>query len=262
MRSMHTDTPTLLALHCSAGSPAQWNPYRAHTGGSVLWHTPPLMGYGEAGWRRGMPLSLEDEASRLLPFLKRSPEPVDIVGHSYGGAVALMLAACRPELVRSVTVYEPVLFGLLAQDASSAAHAKEVAAVADDVRLFAMRGDELLAAESFVDYWSGWSAWWRLGRERQDRIAAHMPKVAAEFRALFDARIDFSKADVMPPVRIVVGTSSPAPVRRIAEILHWQLPRASIVHLAGGDHMTPVTQPRKVMDLMLPQVRQELALAA
>jgi pimeloyl-ACP methyl ester carboxylesterase len=35
-----------------------------------------------------------------------------LVGHSYGGVVSLLAAACRPESVRSLTVIEPPAFGV------------------------------------------------------------------------------------------------------------------------------------------------------
>jgi pimeloyl-ACP methyl ester carboxylesterase len=66
--------------------------------------------------RRGFPpgaeverVDFEDEAVWLEPFL----EPVaHLVGHSYGGVIALLTAARRPELVRSLTVIEPPAFGI------------------------------------------------------------------------------------------------------------------------------------------------------
>jgi pimeloyl-ACP methyl ester carboxylesterase len=61
--------------------------------------------------RRGFPpgpdverVDFEDEAVWLEPFME--PE-AHMVGHSYGGVIALLAAARRPELVRSLTVIEP-----------------------------------------------------------------------------------------------------------------------------------------------------------
>jgi pimeloyl-ACP methyl ester carboxylesterase len=66
--------------------------------------------------RRGFPpgpdveqVDFEDEAVWLEPFL----EPhTHLAGHSYGGVIALLSAARRPELVRSLTVIEPPAFGI------------------------------------------------------------------------------------------------------------------------------------------------------
>jgi pimeloyl-ACP methyl ester carboxylesterase len=66
--------------------------------------------------RRGFPpgpdvehVDFEDEAVWLERFLVPQTH---VVGHSYGGVVALLAAARRPETVRSVTVIEPPAFGI------------------------------------------------------------------------------------------------------------------------------------------------------
>jgi pimeloyl-ACP methyl ester carboxylesterase len=65
--------------------------------------------------RRGFPpgpdvahVDFEDEAAWLEPFLEPGTH---LVGHSYGGVIALLTAARRPELIRSLTVVEPPAFG-------------------------------------------------------------------------------------------------------------------------------------------------------
>ena len=66
--------------------------------------------------RRGFPpgpeaeqVDFEDEAVWFEPFLEPGTH---VAGHSYGGVIALLLAARRPELVRSLTVIEPPAFGV------------------------------------------------------------------------------------------------------------------------------------------------------
>lgn len=66
--------------------------------------------------RRGFPpggdveyVDFEDEARWLEQFLEPGTH---VVGHSYGGVVALLAAARRPELVRSLTVVEPPAFAI------------------------------------------------------------------------------------------------------------------------------------------------------
>ena len=66
--------------------------------------------------RRGFPpgpgveyVDFEDEAVWLEPFLQPGTH---LVGHSYGGVIALLAAARRPERLRSLTVIEPPAFGV------------------------------------------------------------------------------------------------------------------------------------------------------
>ena len=49
----------------------------------------------------------------MINILSKFAAPVDIVGHSYGGALALHIARARPDLVRSLCLYEPTLFSIL-----------------------------------------------------------------------------------------------------------------------------------------------------
>src|SRR5438876_3078308 len=66
--------------------------------------------------RRGFPpgpdvdhVDFEDEAVWFEQFLEAETH---VVGHSYGGVISLLLAAKRPEQVRSLTVIEPPAFGV------------------------------------------------------------------------------------------------------------------------------------------------------
>src|SRR5215475_2198950 len=66
--------------------------------------------------RRGFPpgpdvdrVDFEDEAAWLEEFLEPGTH---VVGHSYGGVIALLAAARRPQTLGSLTVVEPPAFGV------------------------------------------------------------------------------------------------------------------------------------------------------
>lgn len=92
--------------------------------------------------RRGFPpgpeidsADFEDEADWLV---ERMGTAVHLVGHSYGGLIALLAAARRPAALRSLTVIEPPAFGVAAARGSAAA----AAMIADSQALW-QRRDEL-----------------------------------------------------------------------------------------------------------------------
>ena len=75
--------------------------------------------------RRGFPpgpelagVDFEDEADWLL---ERVGAGAHLVGHSYGGVIALLAAARRPAALRSLTVIEPPAFGVAPGNAAAAA---------------------------------------------------------------------------------------------------------------------------------------------
>ena len=81
----------VVAVHCSASSAHQWDGFRSLLDPEVPFITPQLSGYGtRSPWPNGKPVTLEEEAERILGTLPQ--EPVDLVGHSYGGVAAVQLA--------------------------------------------------------------------------------------------------------------------------------------------------------------------------
>ena len=54
-------------------------------------------------------IDFEVQARELAPLLE---DGAHLVGHSYGGVIAVLIAAQHPELVRSLTVSEPPAFAL------------------------------------------------------------------------------------------------------------------------------------------------------
>ena len=55
-------------------------------------------------------IDFDVQADELAPLLE---DEAHLVGHSYGGVIALLIAARRPDVVRSLTVSEPPAFGLV-----------------------------------------------------------------------------------------------------------------------------------------------------
>ncbi len=211
-----------------------------------------LWGYGDTP----MPdcsngFSLSDEAALVEQVFDRFDEPCRLVGHSYGGAVALKIAQRHPARVRSVFAYEPVLFHLLEGRDDTAAERLEIGGVSQRTTDGAISGDFQGAAEVFVRYWSGDRAWEALPPERRNQLAAVAPKAACDFQAIdneADAAADYFPSGV--EVRIAAGALSPAPARKVAAILEEASPGALEMLLRVG-HMAPITNPEVVLEALL-----------
>ena len=155
-----TSEPVVL-LHCSGSSGAQWRSLAAQLGERYQVLTPDLIGYGAAGpWSGGGAFCLAEEAAPVRSILGRLNEAVHLVGHSYGGAVALHLARIRPERVKSLTLIEPSAFHLLRNgDATDAEALREITVVAAYASAALAVGDYRGGFGRFVDYWSGPGSW-------------------------------------------------------------------------------------------------------
>lgn len=236
------NAPVVL-LHSSASSARQWQGLaellRA-CGREV--HALDFHGHGaRPAWGGPAPMRLADEVApieRLLEVLGGA----QVVGHSYGGAVALKLACRRPSLVRSLVVYEPVMFSLLRADPDSQPVMKGLTAIVEAMRASLAQGLPQAAAQRFIDLWSGDGAWASLAPERQQAFAARMPVVLQHFDALFGDPFsagDLARLDM--PLRLFFGARTVPPARRIAALVHAAQPRAGCKRLDGMGHMGPVT---------------------
>jgi pimeloyl-ACP methyl ester carboxylesterase len=233
--------PTVVLLHASASSSRQWSGMVARLADRFDAFALDFHGHGaRPDWPSRGPLTLAHEVALIVPELQAAGA-VHLVGHSYGGAVALKLAQMFPHAVRSVTVYEPVLFPWLFVDQRDAEVAREVLDVADDIQRALHQRRYRQAAERFVDYWSGQGVWARMSPERQQSVAARMPAVRAHFDALFCEDYAPGAALSSVPVLSLGGADSPRSTRRIAQIIGGQVPHASCEELPGMGHMGPIT---------------------
>lgn len=255
------DNAVVVALHSSGASGRQWDGWRALLPARLDWRTPELLGYDAAGWPAGAGTTLDAEAQRLLPLLASVPGGVHLLGHSYGGAVALQIALRWPEHVRSLTVYEPVRFALLRD--GDAALWRGIVAVGREIGAHALQGRLDDAGERFVDYWSRAGAWQSLAPQRRQAVAARMSKVCAEFEALFDDAVPAPAYRTLPmPVRLITGSRSPRPALRVAERLARACPDATLVRLDGLGHLGPIEDAGRVAAQFMPQLARPLRAAA
>jgi pimeloyl-ACP methyl ester carboxylesterase len=240
--------PAVICLHSSASSARQWAPLQEALGAAFRTVAPDLLGYGaEEKWASERPLSLDDEARQIEPLIVAEADGVHLVGHSYGGAVALHLAMRNPGRVKSVSLYEPVLFNLLHEDLASRAAAVEISAVRIAVRRAVYSGRAEQAAQMFADYWSGPGAWGALPAKRRQPIVARMRKVDAEFDAVFyNATSLFAYRRLAMPVLAMIGETTRRPPRRILDLLGTVLPDVARREIAGAGHLGPLTHAEEV----------------
>jgi pimeloyl-ACP methyl ester carboxylesterase len=236
---MATRTPSVVTLHASASSARQWQPLATALAPRFRVHAVDLHGHGERSpWRGARSLSLADDAALVAPLLMREGD-VHLVGHSYGGAVALKVAAMYPQHVRSVTVYEPVMFRWLVE--AQATEVGDVLGVVDAIRHHLAFGSAFDAGRTFIDFWSGEGAWQSMAAPRRESIAARMRTVASHFTALLLEPLALREvARLCIPTMVLTGARTVRVMHRLAETLRGTL-RACHREVADAGHMGPIT---------------------
>lgn len=251
--------PAVLCIHSSGASSRQWDALAARLRGSFRVMAADLHGHGVTpAWPGPRAVRIADEAALLAPLVLGERDGVHLVGHSYGGVVALRLALDFPDRVRSVAVYEPTLFRVLFDLGAARRDALEVARVAVNFRRLAAAGRLAAAAARFIDYWGGEGAWAALSPRQQQAAAERMPAVCDHFRALLtdDTRAAGFRR-LRRPVLVLTGTASPAPVHAIARRLARELGEAEFAVLPGAGHMAPVTSAEDVNALIETFLRRQ-----
>ena len=240
--------PGVVCLHSNASSSGQWRGLMDTLAPKFRVLAPDSYGAGKSPeWPSDRVITLGDEAALIEPVLAEAGEPLALVGHSYGAAVALIAALQNPRRVRALALYEPTLFYLL--DAEKPAP-NEADGIRDAVARSAAAldaNDRDAAAGHFIDYWMGAGAWRQMPEPRKPPIAASMVNVRRWGHALTNEPTPlaaFRSLDI--PVLYMVGKRSTASAHGVARLLTGALPRVEVMEFEKLGHMGPVTHPEPV----------------
>ena len=238
----------VVCLHCSASTSGQWRPLMERLAERFHVIAADLYGCGKSpAWPEERPMRIDDQIALLAAVFERAGERFHLVGHSYGGAIALKAALALKQRLASLVLYEPVLFSVLLRDAPESAAAREIAAVRDDtMRLTAEAG-----AERFINYWMGEGAWTATPESRQAALVSAVRAMRPEWNSAFSEPTALEALRAIDvPTLLLTGTASTAAARAVARLVAGVLPRVRVEEIEGVGHMAPVTHPQRVNPLI------------
>ena len=238
--------PTVLCLHSNASHSGQWRGLMDSLADRFHVVAVDSYGSGKTGeWPSDREIRLADEVALLEPVLAAASTPAYLVGHSYGGAIALKAALMHPRRFAGLCLYEPTLFTLVTRTAPH-----DVDGIRDAVARAAGhldRGDGDGAAREFIDFWMGTGSWECTPAERKPAMVQSVRNVRRWAHALMTdpATLDEVRT-ITAPVLLMTGALSPRSSLSVADLLAGALPDARRVDLPGLGHMGPVTHPEPV----------------
>lgn len=109
--AVESGAPPAVFVHGLGGSSLNWTDLMDLMRAQVDGWAPDLGGFGASPPPRDGDMSPRGYAANVAEFIEQElgAQPVHLLGNSMGGAVALQLAARRPELVRSLTLISPAM---------------------------------------------------------------------------------------------------------------------------------------------------------
>lgn len=236
-----------MLLHCSLGYTGAYAALGAHLGGLMT-----LTGFDQPGHGRSADWDgrsdLQDQVTDVADALLT--QPMDLIGHSFGGTVALRLAIMRPDKVRSLTLIEPPMMAVAKAD--NPAVTAEIEAGMADFNAALDADDRETAARIFTAQYGDGRPWDKMPAETRKAIAdrihlirAGTPAVQHDVHGLLRPEM-MAKAS-MPALVIDSGGSGPY-MSAVQAGLARRLPNATLVRVAqkGAGHMLPITHPDAV----------------
>lgn len=239
----------VLALHCTIAHGGAWRGLVAALENEITLTAPDMLSHGRSpDWdKQG---DFPDRCIEgIAPLLD---EPMDVVGHSFGATIALRLAVEHPELVRSLTLIEPVFFAVAMQDdpALVAKHNDEAAPFLDALTA----GNDELAARLFNRMWGTDDSprWPDLPEATRAAMTRSVHVVAAQDSAVFLDQAGLLKPGVLDratmPTLILQGDLTHPIIGVVNEGLARRMPNAENCVVKGAGHMLPVTHPIETAD--------------
>jgi pimeloyl-ACP methyl ester carboxylesterase len=237
--------PPLLLLHATLSSAVQLAPLASRLAAHTDVISVDRRGGGASPFdpgRADVPIDVAAHVDDLSALI--AAEHLDacfLVGHSYGGCVALELAARRPELVRGVFAWEPPYAPL----ASSGEQAR-LTRLAQETLAAGRDGDPAAAAERFLAGVSGPGAAAVLSdlSLRQRRALGSAAIAEAPLLGLDPHGL----STITCPVTIATGARSGPFYADIALALVERITDARHLEVTGVGHLAPIEAPDIIAD--------------
>ncbi|WP_299951119.1 alpha/beta hydrolase [uncultured Ruegeria sp.] len=248
-RSTEANNAPIVALHSSASSGAQWNQLMDDLEGRFDVHAFDLPGYGRAPLvgdhtQTGAAIS----AASVIKKIEKLGRAVHLVGHSNGGGIAIKIALMRPDLVKSLTVYEPAAFHFLNHGNNKGRRLfQQIKLLSGQVTAAAAEGDAPAGMRHFLDFWNGDGFWDNLPVKARQKFAGLISSVMSDFANGFAESWTLKDlSDLTMPALVMTGLESPGIAQHVAVAIAKALPNARIALLPELGHMAPIFQPEWV----------------
>lgn len=190
-------------------------------------------GYGRSRHDGAPPATFDGHVDDLLAVV--AGRPAVVVGHSFGGDVALAAAVAAPTTVRSVGAYEPPLPWLAWWPRRGGTPLDE---------------DPADVAARFFRRMVGDAAWDRLPEATRAARRAEGPALLAELAAIGGPGPPFALERLAVPAAFGRGATSWEHHRRAVAELAAAVPGALLVDIDGAAHGAHLTHPGAFADLV------------
>jgi pimeloyl-ACP methyl ester carboxylesterase len=253
--------PTIVLVPGSCSTGAAWRPVMATWSGQFRCVTTSLLGYGGTVERRtAADPGISHEAEILESVVRKAGNRVHLVGHSFGGLVALAVALRNRVPLASLVILEAPAPEVL-RDHGEHQHHRAFRQMTETY-FAAFAGGNIEAIAAMIDFYGGagtYASWPpRVRAYAVETTPVNILDWASAYGFALPAK---SLATVQIPALVIRGGSSHPAVQRANALLSESMGNAALVTMDTAAHFMIATHPNEAGRLIAQHVRQaEVAL--
>ena len=253
--------PTIVLVPGSCSTGAAWRPVLAAWDGRFRCVTTSLLGYGGTAERRTVhDAAMRHEAEAVEAVIGKAGGPVHLVGHSFGGLVAIAVALRKRASLASLTIVEAPALELLRGDADRG-HYRAIREMTDGYFTAFQRGDTE-AVGAMIDFYGGagtFASWPpRVRAYAVETTAVNILDWASAYGFALSAAA-LGAVDI--PVLVLWGEASHPAVQRAGVLLAEGMRHTAAAEIKGAGHFMIATHADVIGRLIAQHVHGAQALA-
>jgi pimeloyl-ACP methyl ester carboxylesterase len=248
----YTEQPGLghvtLMLHSTGTGSWQWKQYQKCMPSRHMLALD-FLGYSPSdSWAIQDSINIDFEAAEHL--LLQQHTSIDIIGHSYGGFLAMKLAMKHPKKIRALLLHEPVAWGALF-DGKRDDLTSDFEKICDV--FFRHQEDIDIDAwlEYFIGYWNEPNTWTQLPEKTKSIWRHRFHKIYSEVSYLCLDRTPLEYwSTLKASTTITLSTGAPAHEQEVCHLLASIIPNSNLIQHKGG-HLSPLTHFSELSPIIL-----------
>ncbi len=228
--------PAILFLPGSFSTPTAWRGMQKRLPQHYRFVGTSLCGYGDTAETRGLgDLGMEHQVRVVAAAAKRIGVPLHLVGHSFGGTVALASALAGAVEVLSIATFEANPLALIRERGHAAMYdaTQRMSAAFED----ACHAGERDAAGRIIDFWGGAGSFDAMPEAVRDYCRTTACANVLDWRTAYDFEAGMADyARLTLPVLLVRGALANPAMVEITEALKASLPNHRSAVVDGASH--------------------------
>lgn len=248
--------PTIVLVPGSCSTGAAWRPVISHLQDRFRCVTTSLLGYGGTAERRTAgDAEICYEREIIESVVRRAGGPVHLVGHSFGGLVALAVALRGRVPLLSLTIAEAPAVEIL-KETGETQHYDTFRSMS---RAYteAFRRGETDAIARMIEFYGGEGTFAGWPQRVRDYAVETTPANLLDWESAYGFRLTpASLASVKVPTLVLWGENSHPAARRANELLSYHVSRTEHAEITGASHFMIATHPKQFADLLVRHVER------